>query len=74
MQRKAKKSSIELKDVTVTVTMEKKDGKWDVSSDGIIHATKICTMVKNTAPTYTFTDLPTSLVLLWKIANSLWSL
>lgn len=30
---KAKKSSIELKDVTVTVTMEKKDGKWDVSSD-----------------------------------------
>ena len=30
---KAKKSSIELKDVTVTVTMEEKDGKWDVSSD-----------------------------------------
>ena len=30
---KLKKSSIELKDVTVTVTMEKKDGKWDVSSD-----------------------------------------
>lgn len=30
---KSKKSSVELKDVTVTLTMEKKDGKWDVSSD-----------------------------------------
>ena len=30
---KAKKSSIELKDVTVTVTMEKKDDKWDLSTD-----------------------------------------
>lgn len=30
---KAKKSSVELKDVTVTLTMEKKDGKWDVGSD-----------------------------------------
>ena len=30
---KSKKSSIELKDVTVTLTMEKKDGKWDVSTD-----------------------------------------
>lgn len=31
---KSKKSSVELKDVTVTLTMEKKDNKWDVSSDG----------------------------------------
>lgn len=30
---KSKKSSVELKDVTVTLTMEKKDNKWDVSSD-----------------------------------------
>lgn len=30
---KSKKSSVELRDVTVTLTMEKKDGKWDVSSD-----------------------------------------
>lgn len=30
---KSKKSSVELKDVTVTLTMEKEDGKWDVSTE-----------------------------------------